>query len=83
VYKKVKLVEGADVQYVGTYVTSWQYEYGLPDVGFVEDESVEKQMFDMREILLRIISEYDTNDAVRIQDAIYEARKYIESSTNY
>lgn len=35
-YKKVKLEEGVQVQFLGVYVLHWQRNWGKPEVGFVE-----------------------------------------------
>ncbi len=37
-YKRVSLQDGTDVQYVGVYVLKWNFDWGQPEVGFVEND---------------------------------------------
>jgi len=70
-YKFVKPVDGALLQYVGVHVLRWKPAWGMPTAGFVEIESdlphtsVEViamcEKLDTLQAALRKIAEYDTD----------------------
>ena len=37
-HKEVKLAEGVPVVFVGTHIVNWKQEYGVPQIGFVEED---------------------------------------------
>jgi len=53
-YKQVELEEGELVQFVGTYVTRWNYSAGPPQVGFVEVDWEEQRLLDAAEDMLEV-----------------------------
>ena len=37
-YKRVELIEGTPIQFVGVHALEWRLEWGRPEIGFVEAE---------------------------------------------
>lgn len=77
-YKAVQIKDGDStepVQYVGVYVLNWQKEWGIPEIGFVEDEPIDITEEEILDVVVENISNDRKVNAKSIAKAIFSKLK--------
>ena len=85
-WKKVELIEGEPVVFVGVYALRWRAEWGEPSVGFVPDDDSEVNALSARLAIaveaLGAIDDFDfmaeNFEGTRILDNTDYERKYFD-----
>ena len=52
-YKRVELKDGVYLQYVGVHALNWQQDWGIPQVGFVENDKMDNDIIKLKESVRR------------------------------